>query len=160
MSLSETQLKQLYELFSEEISSGVFSGPLEDENETSFTGRVMLPWMQNWVSTLLKPELYVRGDGGPAINPVTWHGISFYPDLGVYSVFSRHVAVEIKILTSKDPSGSLTKAIGQTLMYERFGFAYSVGIIFNLLEGFSPQFRVTEKILINDNSKVFILSPF
>ena len=33
--------------------------------ETAFTGDVLLPWLQKKVSTLLKPELYVRGDGGP-----------------------------------------------------------------------------------------------
>lgn len=99
--------------------------------ETVFTGKVLLPWLQNRVSELLKPELYVRGDGGPQVQPLNWEGITFYPDLTVVSTHDKYLAFEVKILRDGDPGGALTKAIGQTSLYARLGFSASFGLVFD-----------------------------
>jgi hypothetical protein len=99
--------------------------------ETSFTGDVLLPWLQRKVSGLLKPDLYVRGDGGPPVQPLVWEGITFYPDLAVVSAYEKYLAFEVKILRDGDPGGALTKAIGQTSLYERLGYSATFGLIFD-----------------------------
>jgi hypothetical protein len=99
--------------------------------ETAFTGEILLPWLQQKVSTLLKPELYVRGDGGPPVQPLVWEGITFFPDLAVVSTFEKYLAFEVKILRDGDPGGALTKAIGQTSLYERLGYSATFGLIFD-----------------------------
>ena len=71
--------------------------------ETAFTGEVLLPWLQGKVSTLLKPELYVRGDGGPPVQPLIWEGITVFPDLTVVSAYEKYLAFEVKILRDGDP---------------------------------------------------------
>jgi hypothetical protein len=99
--------------------------------ETAFTGELLLPWLQKKVSSLLKPELYVRGDGGPPVQPLIWEGITFYPDLTVVSAHEKYLAYEVKILRDGDPGGALTKAIGQTALYAELGFRASFGLIFD-----------------------------
>jgi hypothetical protein len=99
--------------------------------ETVFTGEVLLPWLQNRVSSLLKPQLYVRGDGGPTVQPLIWEGMTFYPDLTVVSTHDKYLAFEVKILRDGDPGGALTKAIGQASIYARLGFSASFGLVFD-----------------------------
>jgi len=99
--------------------------------ETVFTGEVLLPWLQNRVSGLLKPQLYVRGDGGPPVQHLIWEGMIFYPDLTVVSTHDKYLAFEVKILRDGDPGGALTKAIGQTSIYARLGFSASFGLVFD-----------------------------
>ena len=155
--LSEQQISSLYEMLLEEVTSMQIESPHVNEQETSFTSRVLYPWLRDWVAALRKPGLYVRGDGGPSISPVVWHGITFRPDLGIYSGQNKYVAVEIKLLTNADPGGSLTKAVGQTLMYEELGFAKSLGLIFDLSRNIGGKFQTLEKIEINPRVQVHIL---
>ena len=124
--------------------------------ETAFTGEVLLPWLQKKVSTLLKPELYVRGDGGPPVQPLVWEGITFYPDLAVVSVHERYLAFEVKILRDGDPGGALTKAIGQTSIYARLGYSATFGLIFDQRSSVARNEIVSWKseILEQDSSHV------
>jgi hypothetical protein len=156
--LNESQISGLYEIFLKEISEKHFSSPLANEPETAFTARVLFPWLRDWVAALRKPGLYVRGDGGPTIAPVVWHGISFRPDLGIYSGDKKYLSIEVKLLTNIDPGGSLTKAVGQTLMYEELGFARSVGLVFELSRKDSDNFHNSETIMINPRVQVKVFS--
>jgi len=156
--LDETQISNLYNFLVEEIAAREFEGPLDDELEKAFTGRVLYPWLKNWVSDLRKPGLYVRGDGGPSVSPVVWHGINFHPDLGIYSGENKFVSFEVKLLSNSDPGGALTKAVGQTLMYEHLGFERSIGMIFNLAPAKALNYCLSESIEINPRTQVIILS--
>ena len=124
--------------------------------ETAFTGGVLLPWLQKKVSTLLKPELYVRGDGGPPVQPLIWEGITFYPDLVVVSAHEKYLAFEVKILGDGDPGGALTKAIGQTSLYARLGFSATFGLIFDQRSSVARNQIVSwkDEILEQDSSHV------
>ena len=124
--------------------------------ETAFTGDVLLPWLQKKVSTLLKPELYVRGDGGPPVQPLIWEGVTFYPDLAVVSAYEKYLGFEIKILRDGDPGGALTKAIGQTSLYARLGYSATFGLIFDQRSSVARNTIVTWKseILEQDSSHV------
>ena len=124
--------------------------------ETAFTGDVLLPWLQKKVSTLLKPELYVRGDGGPPVQPLIWEGMTFYPDLVVVSAHEKYLAFEVKILRDGDPGGALTKAIGQTSLYARLGYNATFGLIFDQRRSVARNEIVSWKseILQQDSSHV------
>ena len=41
------------------------------------------------------------------------------------------LSIEVKILRDSDPSGSLSKAVGQTYLYRALGFEMSLGLIFD-----------------------------
>ena len=125
-------------------------------SETAFTGHILLPWLQKKVSILLKPELYVRGDGGPPVQPLIWEGITFYPDLAVVSAYEKYLAYEVKILRDGDPGGALTKAIGQTALYSRLGYSATFGLIFDQRSSVARNSTVSWKseILEQDSSHV------
>lgn len=143
--LAEGWIKEL-EVDSSSLNSG----------ETSFTGEILLPWLQKKVSALLKPELYVRGDGGPPVQPLIWEGITFYPDLAVVTAHEKYLAFEVKILRDGDPGGALTKAIGQTSLYARLGYRATFGLIFDQRRSVSRNQIVNWKseILEQENSHV------
>ena len=124
--------------------------------ETAFTGQILLPWLQHRVSSLLKPDLYVRGDGGPPVLPLIWEGITFFPDLTVVSAHEKYISYEVKILRDGDPGGALTKAIGQTALYARLGYRASFGLIFDQRTSVSRNSIVSwrSEILEQDSSHV------
>jgi len=129
--LSEKQLRNLIQIAEGWVKEIEVEASTLNDGEVAFTGKVLLPWLQNKVTTLHKPELYVRGDGGPPVQPLIWEGITFYPDLAVVSVYEKYLAFEVKILRDGDPGGALTRAIGQTSLYERLGFNATFGLVFD-----------------------------
>jgi hypothetical protein len=129
--LNERQLGNLVRISEDWVREIQVESSSLNAGETSFTAEVLLPWLQKKVSTLLKPELYVRGDGGPPVQPLIWEGITFFPDLAVVSANEKYLAYEVKILRDGDPGGALTKAIGQTALYARLGYRASFGLIFD-----------------------------
>lgn len=129
--LNDRQLQNLVRIAEGWVKEIEVEASSLNDGETVFTGSVLLPWLQKKVSTLLKPELYVRGDGGPPVQPLIWEGMTFYPDLAVVSAYEKYLAFEVKILRDGDPGGALTKAIGQTSLYERLGYSATFGLIFD-----------------------------
>lgn len=135
-----------------------FDSPCDAEREPVFTGRVLLPWLTFWVKGLNHPGLYVRGDGGPSVPPITWEGITIFPDLVIVDGPSKYVAIEVKVISDVDPGGSLTKAVGQSVLYARLGYENSVGMIFDI-RGSSKridQVRAVEELEFSSHTSVFI----
>jgi hypothetical protein len=154
--LNDRQLRNLVRIAENWVKEIEVEATALSLGETAFTGEILLPWLQKKVSTLLKPELYVRGDGGPPIQPLNWEGITFYPDLAVVSVYEKYLAFEVKILRDSDPGGALTKAIGQTSLYSRLGYTSTFGLIFDQRTSVARNEIVTWKseILEQDASHV------
>jgi hypothetical protein len=154
--LNPRQLQNLVRLAESWITEIEVEASALTLGETAFTGEILLPWLQKKVATLLKPELYVRGDGGPPVQPLIWEGITFYPDLTVVSAHEKYLAYEVKILRDGDPGGALTKAIGQTALYARLGFSASFGLIFDQRTSVSRNSIISWKseILEQDSSHV------
>jgi len=102
-----------------------------------------------------------RGDGG--LNPlrIVWDGISLFPDVTVMQFHDRLISYEVKFLKPEDPGGSLTKAVGQTFMYERAGFAGSIGVIVDCrkIQATHVGFIHTESIELSKNSTVCVFKP-
>jgi hypothetical protein len=59
--------------------------------------------------------------------------MTFLPDAQASLGAQKILAIEVKILRDGDPSGSLSKAIGQTFMYRALGFEMSLGLIFDYM---------------------------
>jgi len=154
--LNESQLRNLIHIAESWVKEIEVEASALQDGEIVFTGKVLLPWLQKKVSTLLKPELYVRGDGGPPVQPLIWEGITFYPDLAVVTAYEKYLAFEVKILRDGDPGGALTRAIGQTSLYERLGYMATFGLIFDQRNSVAKNELVTWKseILQQESSQV------
>jgi hypothetical protein len=128
------------------------------ETEPKFTASALLPWLQSRVEILNKGGLYVRGDGGPVIKPVIWEGVPFLPDLSVVMGDDKYVAFEVKLLRDQDPGGSLSKAIGQTLLYSKLGYSYSFGLIFDCRSNANKDesFSIKDRFEITPRAKICI----
>ena len=163
MAINEQQLNNLIHL------AGVWVRELEVEatckqlSEEAFTRTVLLPWLQSQVEGLNKRDLYVRGDGGPSVHPLPWDGLLFYPDLTVVSMDEKYIAFEVKFLRGKgdkvsDPSGALTKAIGQVAIYSSLGYEHSFGLIFDLrnASNATDKLRWNQEMLRLSNSEVHV----
>lgn len=96
--------------------------PLAGESEPKFTGSVILPAVEGMLQSLRTPGLVLRGDGGNSPRPVSYFGVEFYPDLEIGFFDQRTLAVEVKFVRDVDPSGSISKALGQALIYQAGGF--------------------------------------
>ncbi len=131
------------------------------ERETEFTGRVLLPWLQQWVRDLKHPGLYVRGDGGPSVSPVVWNNIQMFPDLAIVEGTSKYIALEVKLISEIDSGGSFTKAVGQTVLYGQMGYERSLGIIFDLRSAaVSPHLaRMAQQLDISPSSSIHYFRP-
>ena len=149
--LSEDKQLRLFGLVCRELKDSSFPIPESTENETSYTGRVLFPWLKNLVGELNEPDLYVRGDGGPEVIPVFWQGISFYPDLTIVSSNLKYLAFEVKFLREGDPGGALTKAIGQTFIYSHFGYSRSIGLIFDFRFPIGKHYAKSYEIPLDAN---------
>lgn len=160
-SFSENKVSLLYSKTRETLSKHVWPLPLQDEKETTYTQRVILPFISDWVKELNEKDLHVRGDGGLNPLPIVWDEISLYPDVTIMIFHDRLLAIEVKFIRKEDPGGSLTKAIGQTLMYEKAGFANSIAIMFDSrrLEDSNQSFHLSQNIEISRNSSALYYKP-
>lgn len=160
-SFSENKVSLLYLKTRETLSQHLWPLPFRDEKETTYTQRVILPFISDWVKELNEKDLHVRGDGGLNPLPIVWDEISLYPDVTIMVFHDRLLAIEVKFIRTEDPGGSLTKAIGQTLMYEKAGFANAIAIMFDSrrLEDSSQSFHLSQNIEISRNSSALYYKP-
>ncbi len=121
-SLSVKQLSRLSDHFSRLIETSEWRVPLEGESEPRYTGSVLLPAVMRMIEALDKPGLVVRADGGAPPRPLSLFNVEFYPDLELAYFDNRSLAVEVKYVRSSDPTGSISKALGQALIYRARGF--------------------------------------
>lgn len=158
MQLTDPQLKNLIELSGEWVRTLEVQTPPPLMGETTFTGTELLPWLRGKVSGLNKPGLYVRGDGGPAVQPLIWEGVTFYPDLTIVTELTKYLAFEVKLLRDVDPGGAYAKAIGQATLYANLGYSYSYALIFDLRGRTQDMHKVTwsHKILETEATSIHL----
>lgn len=123
-SLSENQLANLSKKFASRLDTLEWRSPLEGESEPTYTGSVLLPSATTLIAEVETPGLVVRADGGVAPRPVSLVDVSFYPDLEIAYFDARSLAVEVKFVRDADATGSISKAIGQALIYRSGGFPW------------------------------------
>jgi hypothetical protein len=160
-SFSDSKASLLYLKTKELLSKHIWPLPILEEKETTYTQRVILPFISEWVKELNEGELHVRGDGGLNPLPIVWDEISLYPDVTIMIFQRRLLAIEVKFVRAEDPGGSLTKAIGQTSMYEKAGFANAIAIIFDSRRMMvsNQGFHLSQVIPISENSSALYYKP-
>lgn len=156
--LSEQQLARLLEFVDSWVAELAIPREVANKAERIFTCEQLLPWLQGKVQELRKPELYVRGDGGPAVQSLYWQGFGFYPDLSLVMNLQKLVAFEVKFIRDGNSSNPLTKAIGQAFMYSNLGFVSSHALVFDIrrLEGNHKSLRYSETLVNTPATKVHI----
>jgi hypothetical protein len=160
-SLSEQQIEKLILKTNSFLSETPLLPPQQLEKEPAYTKRVVLPAVSHWVQSLNTAALHVRGDGGPNPLRIVWDDIALYPDVTIMYFHDRLISFEVKFLRSEDPGGSLTKALGQTLMYEKAGFSASFGIIIDCRKLTSDHSTVSirDNIYVSKNATAYIYKP-
>lgn len=160
-SFSESKAALLYSKARDALSEHFWPLPLREEMETNYTQRVILPFFLNWVKELNEKDLHVRGDGGTNPLPIIWDEINLYPDVTITIFQKRLLAIEVKFIRIEDSGGSLTKAIGQTFMYEKAGFSNCIGIIFDSRRLYHSNlgFRLSETLAVSNNSIALYFKP-
>ena len=158
MRLSDEQFSKLLEYVDgwvKELNFPVISPASE---EKKFTAEYLLPWLREKVEQLAKPGLYVRGDGGPSVHPVVWSDIAFYPDLTIVFGEEKLIAFEVKLIRQVDPGSSLSKAIGQSILYSSFGYKVSRAIVVDCRESTrgNDLMKWKSQIVITNNSGIHV----
>jgi hypothetical protein len=120
--LTEAQSARLARRFTKDFADCEFAQPATDQLELGYTSEQIRPWVENWTASLKQPQLLVRGDGGAPATALMLGDMQFYPDVEILEFDKKHVAVEVKLLRSNDGTGSLTKALGQSVIYRTLGF--------------------------------------
>lgn len=129
MQLSEARLEKFFLKLIDHFQKIRIDYEVKGQLERSLTKSQIGPALQNFVNSLMMPQLIVRFDGHKAVRPLLRHGMTFLPDAQVILGNQKVAAIEVKILRDKDPSGCLSKAIGQTHLYHALGFEMSLGVI-------------------------------
>lgn len=142
--LSDGQLDVFYRKVVSYFESQAFEALARGQQERSLTNNQIGPALKHFVSTLLVPQMLVKHDGDVSVRPLLRHGMTFLPDAQVSIGTQKILSIEVKILRDSDPSGSLSKAVGQTYLYRALGFEMSLGLIF---DGRTKNFAALEDTL-------------
>lgn len=129
MQLSEARLEKFFQKLVEQFQSIEIEYEAQGQIERALTKSQFGPALQKFIDSLIMPQLIARYDGHKSVRPLLRHGMTFLPDAQVTLGNQKIVAIEVKILRDGDPSGSLSKAIGQTYLYRSLGFEMSLGLI-------------------------------
>jgi hypothetical protein len=130
--LSQEELDVFFNKVILHLTENTFEVKEKGQQERELTTNQVGPCLKNFAESLMIKQLIVRYDGHLAARPLIQHGMKFLPDAQITIHSQRILAVEVKIIREVDPSGSLSKAIGQTLMYKALGFENSLGLIFDM----------------------------
>jgi hypothetical protein len=152
MSLANNQFEKLLGYLNDSLMKLSILNYMQDLSENEFTSTHLLPKIQDTVKKLNKQGLYVRGNGGPVVQPVLWQGVYFVPDITIDFISSKTIAFVVKIIRDLDTTGAFAKSIGQTLIYSLAGYKYSFTLIFDLRE-------VADKNALIEYSSHFSLNP-
>ncbi len=129
--LNQAQLDILFLKAVAFLESHTYEATSEGQQERTLTKNQIGPALRKFALSLGIPQLVVRHDGDSPARPLLRHGMTFLPDAQISLGNQKILAVEVKILRENDPSGSLSKALGQTFMYRSLGYEISLGMVFD-----------------------------
>ena len=156
--LKESELENFFKKVVTFFESASIEALAQGQQERSLTKNQIGPALKVFVTSLRIPQIVVRHDGDTAVRPLLRHGLTFLPDAQASLGSQKVLAVEVKILRDSDPSGSLSKAIGQTLMYRAMGFEMAIGLIFDNRSKNYQGLEIPLALLDQDENRVkFIL---
>lgn len=120
---------RLIELLVKEMPTWLLPRAETQLSELEVTGKVLVPIFEKFVRGLRHRSLIVNGDGHTVPSALVQARMSFVPDIEIIEFGQRLLAVEVKIIRDLDPSGAVTKALGQSLMYKSMGFRHAHAIL-------------------------------
>lgn len=153
-SLSESEISVFFARLGEYLRTQEFLLESQNIQEREITATTVGPALKQFVSGLLIPQMMVRYDGDLASKPLLRNGMSFFPDAQVSLNLQKVLSVEVKIIRDQDPSGSLSKAIGQAIIYRELGFECSIGLIFDFRKNRHDSLVDTLNSIGNKQSRV------
>lgn len=112
-----------------DLRSGLKLDLNEVRQERSITKYLILPIVRETLNKIGEARLFLGSDGEKVPKPLIRFGMTFSSDLEIRYFEQRCLAIEVKILRNNDPSGSLSKAIGQSLIYRNMGFLHSICLV-------------------------------
>jgi len=117
------------------------SWPKIDQNrqERWVTKHLVRPIVSKTLLEIGEKRLILSSDGENAPRQIIKYGMSFSPDLDITYLEQRCIAFEIKLLRDADASGSISKAIGQAIMYKELGYQNSLCLIIDCRSRKSTQ---------------------
>lgn len=159
---NESQLNEFFTEVNDFIVRQKFVLRDQGQQEREFTKEQVGPALQKFLNDTLRSQITLRFDGELSALPLIRYGMKFYPDAQLSFRTQRILSVEVKIIRDSDASGSLSKAIGQTLMYRALGYECSIGLILDArsnsadslsdsLEFIDTQLSRTKFVLFNSN---------
>jgi len=155
--LSQGQLNVFFSKSIDFFTKQKFQLSEQGQQERELTTLQVGPALERLTQTLMLNQLIVRYDGHLAARPLIKFGMTFLPDAQVTLNMQKIMAIEVKIIRELDPSGSLSKALGQTLMYKALGFECALGLIFDLRTERHHSLSETLSSLGDKNRTKFIL---
>jgi hypothetical protein len=120
--LTESQFSALVKITKNTLAELKFERPQYRTNEITFTKEFVVPQIEKMLVDIKEKRLNLRGDGIQPVRPLFKSRFSIKPDIEIEIFGERLIAFEVKILRKNDPTGSLTKAIGQGLLYRAWGY--------------------------------------
>jgi hypothetical protein len=129
--LTESEIQKFFEKVVSFFEGKEIEAMAQGQQERSLTKNQIGPALKEFVTKIAIPQIVVRYDGHNPVRPLLRHGMTFLPDAQASLGSQKILAIEVKILRDSDPSGSLSKAIGQTLMYRALGFEMALCLIFD-----------------------------
>jgi hypothetical protein len=108
------------------------SAPLQDEREPTFTARALAPVIVELVKSRDLRDVSCLGDGLGPVPRVYFLGVEQRPDIALIRYEERLIAIEVKYLRPRGKSFAACVGLGQSLLYQRAGFAISMAIFVDL----------------------------
>ena len=156
--LKESEIERFFEKVIAYFENEKIEAIAEGQQERTLTKTQVGPALRAFTDGIGIPQIVVRFDGDVAVRPLQRHGMTFLPDAQASLGNQKILAIEVKILRDSDPSGSLSKAIGQTFMYRALGFEMALGLIFdNRSKHFSGLENPLSQVDQKNNRVKFIL---
>lgn len=106
--------------------------PLDHEREPGYTARCLAPVVVDLIRSRGLSEVSCLGDGLGPVPKVYFLGVEQKPDIALVKYEERLVAMEVKYLRPSGRSSQACVGLGQSLLYQRAGFAISMGIFIDL----------------------------
>lgn len=147
MALTERQLETLRTKVLTRLTEAALPQVLESETEPTYTGRAILPALEEMIRELNHPGLKLRGDGLERPDYVTLGHLKFTPDVAISHDHSREIAVECKFISARSVNNPVSTGIGQATLYRNLGYRLSMLILVESKPTRVLQQRTTESLM-------------
>lgn len=131
MHISESKVGKIFERVLADLDSYNWPRIEQHKQERWVTKHIVRPVVLNTLLEIGEKRLILSSDGEYAPKKIIKYGMSFAPDLDITYLDQRCIAFEVKLLRDSDASGSITKALGQAIIYKELGYENTLCLTFD-----------------------------